>query len=157
MLQVQPDNSRVRTAMRAMRIEGEGLQGLTREERILASLLRAGDILHPNMHDDIGWATYCPNVFSCPLLATCCHPGGRGFKSVAPANFPGVKNGRTLARYHDVTRARDPGAVRSVVRSEIGVSDSPGWSKATRRNSMRASREATSGWPPSPSGVGSAA
>src|SRR5271166_6493238 len=37
MLQVQPDNSRVRTAMRAMRIEGEALQGLTREECILAS------------------------------------------------------------------------------------------------------------------------
>jgi len=43
--------------MRAMRIEGEGLQGLTSEERILASLLRAANILHPNMHDDIGWAT----------------------------------------------------------------------------------------------------
>src|SRR5208337_3329423 len=55
MLQVQPDNSRVRTAMRARRIEGEGLQGLTRGERILASLLRADDILHPNMPDDIGW------------------------------------------------------------------------------------------------------
>src|SRR5208337_4990349 len=80
-LQVQPDNSRARTAMRATRIEGEGLQGLTREERILTSLLRAGDILHPNLPDDIGWATYCPNVFSCPLLAPCCHPGGRGFKS----------------------------------------------------------------------------
>lgn len=35
--------------MRAMRIEREGLKGLTREERIRASLLRAGDILHPNM------------------------------------------------------------------------------------------------------------
>lgn len=41
--------------MRARRIEGEGLQGLTREERILASLLRAANILHPNMPDDIGW------------------------------------------------------------------------------------------------------
>src|SRR6266852_3728003 len=38
---VQPDNSRVRAAMQAMRTEGKGLQGLTRQERIPASLLQA--------------------------------------------------------------------------------------------------------------------
>jgi len=40
-LQVQPDNSRGSAAMRAMRTHGKGFQGLTREERIRASLLRA--------------------------------------------------------------------------------------------------------------------
>jgi len=40
-LQVQPDNSRVGAATRAMQIEGEGVQGLTREEGILNSLFRA--------------------------------------------------------------------------------------------------------------------
>ena len=35
----QPDNSRVRTAMKAIRTEGKGLQGLTRQEHIPASLL----------------------------------------------------------------------------------------------------------------------
>src|ERR1700730_11742225 len=38
---VQRANSRVRTAVKAMRTKGKGLQGLTREERIPASLLRA--------------------------------------------------------------------------------------------------------------------
>jgi hypothetical protein len=33
---VQPDKSRVRTATKAMRTEGKGLQGLTRQERIPA-------------------------------------------------------------------------------------------------------------------------
>src|SRR6266852_6778589 len=37
---VQPDNSSVRAAMQAMRAEGKGLQGLTGQERIPASLLR---------------------------------------------------------------------------------------------------------------------
>src|SRR5216684_8878807 len=38
---VQPANSRVRAAMKAMRTKGKGLQGSTRQERIPASLLRA--------------------------------------------------------------------------------------------------------------------
>src|SRR5712691_574307 len=38
--QVQPGNSRVRAAMKAMRIGGKDLRGLTREEGILASLLK---------------------------------------------------------------------------------------------------------------------
>src|SRR5216684_8464294 len=37
----QPAKSRVRAAMKAMRTAGKGLQGSTRQERILASLLRA--------------------------------------------------------------------------------------------------------------------
>src|SRR5271157_5562644 len=44
-LQVQPDNSRVRAAMKA--IEGKSLQGLTKEEHIPASLIYAANILHP--------------------------------------------------------------------------------------------------------------
>ena len=88
----------------------------------------------------IGWLPRTnPNVFSYPLLVQVCgwfswllsprRP--RGFKSVAPANFPTVKNGRTLARYHDFPRARGPEAARSIVRSETVVSDSRGWSQAT--------------------------
>src|ERR1700730_6239504 len=38
---VQPANSGVRAAMKAMRTQGKGLQGSTRQERILASLLQA--------------------------------------------------------------------------------------------------------------------
>src|SRR5229473_8136816 len=38
---VQPANSRVRAAMKAMRTAGKGLQGSTRQERIPDSLLRA--------------------------------------------------------------------------------------------------------------------
>src|ERR1700686_2914537 len=38
---VQPANSRVRAAMKATRTKGKGLQGSTRQERILASLSRA--------------------------------------------------------------------------------------------------------------------
>jgi hypothetical protein len=61
-------------------------------------------------------------VFSCPLLvqvcgrslASCCHTGGRraGVQVHRSRQLSTVKNGRTLARYHDFPRARDPGPVR---------------------------------------------
>jgi hypothetical protein len=37
----QPDNSRVRNAMKPTRTQGKGLQGLTRQERIPATLFLA--------------------------------------------------------------------------------------------------------------------
>ena len=41
----QPDNNKVRTASKAIRTKGKGLRGLTRQERIPASLLAAASLL----------------------------------------------------------------------------------------------------------------
>ena len=51
-LQVQPDNNRVRAAMKA--IEGKSLQRRTKEEHILASLTYAANILHPKRRHQPG-------------------------------------------------------------------------------------------------------
>jgi hypothetical protein len=54
------------------------------------------------------------------VRTTACHAGGRGFESRRSRQLSTVKNGRRLGRYHDFPRARDLGAVDSIVSEKLG-------------------------------------